>query len=100
MLLRTLFKSFVAVLMIVTFAILTCIVCSSLMYSTNEVGDFRIYAGQSSNTRFGMYYREDESHSVFANMGEIWWWCLQARARIHPRPSRPSPADATVERAT
>jgi len=89
-LLRTLVKSFVAVLMIVTFAILTCIVCSSLMFSTNEIGDYKKYvppSGSISDTVTGcdspsgcdrgMFRREDNSPSYFANMGEIWWWCLQ-----------------------
>ncbi|KAL1504178.1 hypothetical protein AB1Y20_010587 [Prymnesium parvum] len=80
-LLRTLMKSFVAVLMIVTFAVLACVVCSSLMYSTPEVGDWRAYENSPTDggnpKGFGMYFREDSSESPFSNMGEIWWWCIQ-----------------------
>jgi len=84
-LLRTLLKSFVAVLMIVTFAILTCIVCSSLMHTiaTDEKGKWTAYPepavceAPSGRCDRGMYRRDDKSTSYFANMGEVWWWCLQ-----------------------
>lgn len=88
-LLRTLMKSAVAVLMIITFAVLACTICSSLMHSTSEVGNWEAYTGSPVvNNRphgFGMYIREDGTESSFANMGEVWWWSLQVSSRVATR---------------
>uniref|UniRef100_A0A7S2IQL4 Ion transport domain-containing protein n=1 Tax=Haptolina brevifila TaxID=156173 RepID=A0A7S2IQL4_9EUKA len=68
-LVRTLIKSGSAMVLILTFAILTCVLWASLMFATLEVGSYDPTAQQ--------YAREDGGVSTFAHVWEVWWWCLQ-----------------------
>eukprot|EP00324_Dicrateria_rotunda_P005128 CAMPEP_0206169604 /NCGR_PEP_ID=MMETSP1474-20131121/36235_1 /ASSEMBLY_ACC=CAM_ASM_001110 /TAXON_ID=97495 /ORGANISM="Imantonia sp., Strain RCC918" /LENGTH=317 /DNA_ID=CAMNT_0053575753 /DNA_START=1 /DNA_END=951 /DNA_ORIENTATION=+ len=64
--------------MIATFAILTCVIVSSLMHSTNEIGTYYLlWDAPAANLTYGHYYSVDGEPAPFANMLEIWWWCLQ-----------------------
>ena len=55
--------------LIATFTVLNCVLCSSLMISTPEVGK---YVQESEN-----YLREDGTPSPYAYILEVWWWCVQ-----------------------
>ena len=68
-LVRTVAQSGAAMMLILTFAILNCVLWASLMMATPEVGK---YSQQQV-----VYLRENGSPSPFAAMFEVWWWCLQ-----------------------
>ena len=68
-LVRTLSSSGSAFGLIATFTILNCVLCSSLMISTPEVGK---YVQENEN-----YLREDGTPSPYGYILEVWWWCVQ-----------------------
>jgi len=68
-LMRTVVKSGSAMALILTFALLNCVLWASLMNATTEVGQY-----SAANQQ---YARMDGEVSMFAHVFEAWWWCLQ-----------------------
>jgi len=70
---RTISKSAVPFLMLVSFVVILAILCSSLMLSA-EKGE---YVDVYDNVSYHNYFRRDGSTSSFASFWFVAWWCIQ-----------------------
>jgi hypothetical protein len=70
---RTIAKSAVPFLMLVSFVLILAILCSSLMLSAEK----GTYVNVHENATYRNYYRVDGSTSSFASFWFVAWWCIQ-----------------------
>ena len=70
---RTISKSAVPFLMLVSFVVVLAILCSSLMLSAEK----GVYVDVYENVSYHNYYRVDATPSAFASFWFVAWWCVQ-----------------------
>lgn len=70
---RTISKSAVPFLMLVSFVVVLAILCSSLMLSAEK----GVYVDVHENVSYHNYYGVDGSVSAFASFWFVAWWCVQ-----------------------
>ena len=70
---RTISKSAVPFLMLVSFVVVLAILCSSLMLAAEK----GVYVDVHENVSYHNYYGVDGTPSAFASFWFVMWWCVQ-----------------------